>query len=107
LRFVCFLVLPRAAWCTPGGPALSEFYGVGAEKRNGDEPIWARVTDAVALNTAGKTLTFLPSRVTKSADGSWVFEHADDTASVRARWSLDQKFPGDVSVTLTLTAKRA
>lgn len=89
------------------GPALSQFFDFTAEKRNNYEPVWAHMTDGVSLNVAGRALNFLPAQVTKSADGSLRFEHADDTASVQAQWSLDPNFPGDVRVTLTLTAKRA
>jgi carbohydrate-selective porin OprB len=71
------------------------------------EEKWASSTDAVSLNVAGQALTFLPRQATKGVDGSLQFNHADETASVRAQWSLDPHVPGDVRVTLTLTAKRA
>ena len=82
------------------GPALSDFHAGS----NDDQQTWASLTNAVALNVAGQALAFLPSEVTRSTDGSLVFKHADKTESVQARWSLDPKFPGDVCVTLKLTA---
>jgi hypothetical protein len=88
------------------GPPLSQFYDLAAERRQGDARMWARVTDGVSLNTAGRAIEFLPAKGVQSADGALAFEHEDENASVRADWSLDPHFPGDVRVTLTLTAKR-
>jgi hypothetical protein len=89
------------------GPKLSEFVDVGAEQKIAFTPLWEQATDTVSLNVAGQALTFFPAKAAKSADGSLTFEHADETASVAAQWSLDANFPGDVRVALTLTAKRA
>ena len=69
-------------------------------------PTWREATMPVALNTAGEARRFLPDDATQAGDGAWVFTHADDLATTRAEWRLDPAFPGDVQVTLTLTAKR-
>lgn len=89
------------------GPALSKFFDVSAEHREGTEEAWARATDSVSLNTAGQALNFLPGQGQTRADGSLEFDHEDDIVAVQAHWSLDPIFPGDVHVTLVLTAKRA
>ncbi|MBI5768698.1 MAG: glycoside hydrolase family 127 protein [Verrucomicrobia bacterium] len=68
---------------------------------------WKETTSPVALNIAGEARTFFPAAAERAGEGAWVFRHADETAEVRATWSLDPAFPGDVRVTLALTAKKA
>ncbi len=70
-------------------------------------PRWAKATIPAALNLAGEERVFFPSALEKAADGSLVFRHQTDVADVTARWSHDPSFPGDVLVTLTLTARKA
>ncbi|WP_084441775.1 glycerophosphoryl diester phosphodiesterase [Termitidicoccus mucosus] len=70
-------------------------------------PRWAKATVPAALNLAGEERSFFPSDAEKSADGAWVFRHRTDVADLSACWSLDPSFPGDVRVTLTLTARKA
>lgn len=90
------------------GPALSTFYDLAAEPKNGHiENSWSRATDAVALNVAGEARTFAPRDASRRPDGAWEFSHSDDLADTRAVWSLDPAHAGDVRVTLTVTARRA
>lgn len=87
-------------WSGPGGVFPEPIYRYLIGK-------WNDVLSPVALNVAGQERRFFPSTAERPADGAWVFTHADDTAQVRAVWALDPAFPGDVRVTLTLTAKKA
>lgn len=90
------------------GPALTEFYDLSAEPKNGHiERDWLRATDPVALNVAGEARTFLPRDATRLRDGTLEFRHSDDVADLRAHYALDPQYPGDIRATLTLTAKRA
>lgn len=87
-------------WSGPGGVFPEPIYHYLTPK-------WADVRSPVAMNTAGEAKRFFPQIAERGADGAWTFRHADDTAEVRAVWALDPTFPGDVRVTLTLTAKKA
>lgn len=87
-------------WSGPGGVFPEPIYHYLTPK-------WADVRSPVAMNTAGEAKRFFPQTAERGADGAWTFRHADDTAEVRAVWALDPAFPGDVRVTLTLTAKKA
>ncbi|MCX6954610.1 MAG: glycerophosphoryl diester phosphodiesterase [Verrucomicrobia bacterium] len=87
-------------WSGPGGVFPEPAYHYLTPK-------WADVRTPVALNTAGEARRFYPTTAERTANGAWAFTHVDDTADVRAVWSLDPAFPGDVRVTLTLTAKKA
>jgi hypothetical protein len=67
------------------GPALSTFYDLAAEPKNGHiENSWSRATDGVALNVAGEARTFVPRDATRRPDGAWEFFHSDDLADTRA-----------------------
>lgn len=68
---------------------------------------WGDVRMPVALNVAGEARTFLPQSAERDAEGRWTFRHVDELAEVRATWSIDPSFVGDVRVALTLTAKKA
>ncbi|HEY0946880.1 MAG TPA: hypothetical protein VGD81_16485, partial [Opitutaceae bacterium] len=70
-------------------------------------PTWREATIPVALNTAGEAYRFFPAQFEREPDGSLAFSHETEVAAVRAGWRLDPAFPGDVQVTLTLTARRA
>ncbi|MDR0353085.1 MAG: glycerophosphoryl diester phosphodiesterase [Opitutaceae bacterium] len=70
-------------------------------------PRWAKATLPAALNLAGEERSFFPSDAVADAGGAWLFRHRTDVADLAARWSLDPSFPGDVRVTLTLTARKA
>ena len=67
---------------------------------------WADATTPVALNVAGDAQRFFPDAGERTPEGTLVFRRELDSASVVATWSLDPSFPGDIAVTLTLTAKR-
>ncbi|AWI09467.1 glycerophosphoryl diester phosphodiesterase [Ereboglobus luteus] len=60
-----------------------------------------------AFNLAGEQHAFYPSDLATAPDGSRTFTHSTDVADITARWSLDPSFPGDIRVTLTLTARKA
>jgi hypothetical protein len=68
---------------------------------------WDEANSPVALNVAGEARSFYPTSAKREDDGAYVFSHQDELAEVSARWALDAEFPGDVRVTLTLTAKQA
>jgi hypothetical protein len=92
----------------PVGPGLGEFYDLAAELKVPQlENQWALTTDAVSLNTAGEAMTFLPREGVSRDDGSLEFRHENARVAIRAEFALDPAFPGDVRVTLTLTAKEA
>lgn len=87
-------------WKGPGGtfPEPAYRYLIGK---------WEDVRTPVALNVAGEARTFLPTSAERDAEGRWTFRHADELGEVRATWSIDPEFSGDVRVALTLTAKKA
>lgn len=87
-------------WHGPGGvfPEPSYRYLIGK---------WKDATSPVALNVAGEAQAFFPAAAERASDGAWTFRRTGTTADVQATWSLDPAFPGDVRVTLTLTAKKA
>ncbi len=102
-----FLFSPTAPDPKPVGPALSEFYDLSAETKNYYiEPEWSRGTTAVSLNTSGEAHSFFPRDAERRPDGQLTFRHANDVAELRADYALDRQFPGDLQVTLTLTARR-
>jgi len=68
---------------------------------------WAEAAAPVALNLAGEAHTFFPHSAERTEAATWTFREETAVADVRAAWRLDPEFPGDVAVTLTLTAKRA
>lgn len=70
-------------------------------------PTWREATTPVALNRAGEVHRFFPATATALAGGGWTFRQSTEVADVEAEWRLDPAFPGDVGVTMTLTARRA
>lgn len=57
-----------------------------------------------SMNLVGDEYSFFPSDAKRNAEGDWVFEHETEVAAVSARWRLDPSFPGDVRVSIVLTA---
>lgn len=86
-------------WSGPGGRFPEPSYRRPTEH-------WANLTGPVALNTAGEAHRFFPSEAEPLPAGGWSFRFRDDTADVRADWSLDSASPGDVRLRLTLTARQ-
>lgn len=67
---------------------------------------WQAATSPVSLNVAGEERVFFPKDVGRSAEGEWVFMQDTDVATMSATWRLDPSAPGDLEVTLTVSAKR-
>lgn len=67
---------------------------------------WQAATSPVSLNVAGEERAFFPRHVERTAGGAWVFTQEIDVATVSATWRLDPSTPGDLEVTMLLTAKR-
>ncbi len=68
---------------------------------------WAEATAPVALNLAGEAHAFFPRVAERTEPTTWTFSEETAVADVRAAWRIDPLFPGDIAVTLTLTARRA
>ncbi len=68
---------------------------------------WAESTNPVSLNTAGQAIHFFPQTSQQTGKNNLTFRAETDAATVEANWSLDARFPTNVVVTQTLTAKRA
>ncbi|MBC9932032.1 glycerophosphoryl diester phosphodiesterase [Chitinophaga qingshengii] len=68
-------------------------------------PVWEAALSPVPMNTAGTALYFYPAAVTKQPDGALVFTRENNTAALSASWKLDEKYPGDICVTMELRAK--
>lgn len=67
---------------------------------------WEAATSPVGLNVAGEARGFFPANAEQAADGARVFTQETDVATLSATWRLDPSVPGDLEVTMTLTAKR-
>ncbi|MGV3558962.1 glycerophosphoryl diester phosphodiesterase [Larkinella arboricola] len=67
---------------------------------------WAETTSPVALNTAGQAIHFFPKEAKQAGKNSLTFRQETDAATVSTEWSIDPKFPQDVVVKQTLTAKK-
>ncbi|WP_220100616.1 glycerophosphoryl diester phosphodiesterase [Chitinophaga oryzae] len=70
-------------------------------------PVWESALSPVPMNTAGTAQHFYPSAATRAADGALVFTSENNTAVLSATWRFDDRFPGDVCVTMQLRAKAA
>ena len=67
---------------------------------------WEAATSPVSLNVAGEERAFFPANVERTADDAWVFTQETDVAILSATWRLDPSAPGDLEITMVLTAKR-
>lgn len=67
---------------------------------------WQAATSPVSLNVAGEEHAFFPTKAERTADGAWVFTQETEVATLSATWRLEPSVPGDLEVTMTLTAER-
>lgn len=67
---------------------------------------WAESTNPVSLNTAGQAIHFFPTEVRQTGKNSLTFRQETETAAITTEWTFDPKFPTDVVVKQTLTAKK-
>lgn len=67
---------------------------------------WEQTTKPVALNLAGEEHALYPRDVRRGADGTLTFTGETPVATLTADWRIDPSAPGDVTVAVTLTAKR-
>ncbi|MFN8349638.1 MAG: glycerophosphoryl diester phosphodiesterase [Spirosomataceae bacterium] len=67
---------------------------------------WAESTNPVSLNTAGTTYHFFAKTGQQTAKNQLRFEQETDVAKVISEWSFDPKYPTDVVVKQTFTAKK-
>lgn len=67
---------------------------------------WAESTNPVSLNTAGQATHFFPTEARKTGPNSLTFRQETETATISTEWTLNPKFPTDVVVKQTLTAKQ-
>lgn len=66
---------------------------------------WKESTTGVALNTAGQAFHFFPQSGVAKGNGL-EFKSETDVASVTSQWQFDPRFPNDIQVTMTLSAKK-
>lgn len=66
---------------------------------------WAESTNPVSLNTAGQAVHFFPQSATQTPNGI-TFRQETPEATIITEWQLNPKFPTDVLVKQTLTAKK-
>lgn len=68
--------------------------------------IWKEATSPVSLNTAGKAFHFYPSTAKSSGKNAIEFSAETEVATIKSQWTFDEKFPGDIKVTQTMTCKK-
>lgn len=68
---------------------------------------WAEATNPVALNRAGQALHLYPRTATRIGPNQLQFQHETSVATIVTDWSFDPRFPTDILVTQSLTAKKA
>ncbi|UHG91910.1 glycerophosphoryl diester phosphodiesterase [Spirosoma oryzicola] len=67
---------------------------------------WAETTNPVSLNKAGEAYHFAAQSGKQTSASQLQFRHETTIASVETTWSFDPKFPTDILVRQTLTAKK-
>jgi hypothetical protein len=67
---------------------------------------WNESTNPVSLNTAGKAYHFFPVQVQNVDKNKLRFQHETDVATISSEWAMDSRFPSDIIITQTLTAKK-
>lgn len=67
---------------------------------------WNENLAPVPMNVAGKAIHFYPAAA-KQQGNAVAFSYRSDTLQLTADWALDPAFPQDITVTLTLKAKKA
>ncbi|WP_460673400.1 glycerophosphoryl diester phosphodiesterase [Larkinella ripae] len=67
---------------------------------------WAECTSPVSLNTAGQALHFFPKEARQTGKNRLTFRQETEAGTVSTEWSIDPKFPQDVIVKQTLTARK-
>jgi hypothetical protein len=68
---------------------------------------WKLATTPALLNTAGEVFEIFPNHATRVDPGVIHFRSQTPVADLVSTWQTDPAFPGDILVTLTLTARRA
>lgn len=68
---------------------------------------WSENIAAVPMNTAGKAIHFYPASAKRQGASDILFSHETDTLQLTANWGLDPSFEQDITVTITLKAKKA
>jgi hypothetical protein len=69
-------------------------------------PLWKEAMKPVPMNTAGKAVHFYPAMVQQTKKNEIVFTEEGNEATIKATWSFDPQFAGDVLVRMTLEAKQ-
>lgn len=69
-------------------------------------PLWNAALQPVPMNTAGEAIHGYPSAVKKNGNNELTFVTENDKALITARWQLDEKFPSDILVEISLEAKQ-
>ncbi|SOD82851.1 glycoside hydrolase family protein [Spirosoma fluviale] len=78
-----------------------------SEKYHYQQKQWAESTNPVSLNKAGKSMYFFPKEAKQTSPNSLSFRQETDAATVSTVWTFDPKFPSDIIVKQTVTAKKA
>ncbi|GAA4413028.1 hypothetical protein GCM10023187_40830 [Nibrella viscosa] len=68
---------------------------------------WNESTNPVSLNTAGTAYHFYPKDAKQAGTNSLRFRQETEAGTITTDWTLDPKFPSDIVVKQTLTAKKA
>ncbi|GAB3010838.1 glycoside hydrolase family protein [Spirosoma pulveris] len=78
-----------------------------AERYHYQQKQWAESTNPVSLNKAGKALHFFSKEAKQTRPNSLSFQHETEAATVSTVWSFDPRFPSDIVVKQTVTARKS
>ncbi len=70
-------------------------------------PLWNNVINPVQLNTAGQAIFSYPQTLSKLANGSVKFVSETKISTLEAIWNIDENYPSDINVSITVKAKVA
>lgn len=65
---------------------------------------WEQNNTPVALNRAGENKVFCPTSVTVVSERELVFGYEDESVKVEETWTLSDRYPGDIDITVRMTA---
>lgn len=70
------------------------------------QDFWKSATEPVSLNTAGQTFSFFPKEARSARPGEIVFTDDNEYATLKATWTIDEKFPTDIVVSQQAIVKK-
>jgi hypothetical protein len=69
-------------------------------------PLWEAALQPVPMNTAGEAIHFYPATVKSAGRNMLTFTAENDKANIISSWKLDEKYPTDILVEISLHAKQ-